>query len=314
MSELIPQAFREHIRWVYVDQSSRDWFDTLPAVMGEVLEHWQASVDGESRHGAEGIAVPVRVGGQPLMVKFQQPTAAFAEQAQALRDWCGRGMVRLIEADLDRGAMLLERLDDARPFSAEPLDEALVEIGALLRRQAVSPPPGHSYPTTRQLVSDVRCDLVERNQTVGEPLDQPTLTAVLEACDWLLSRDDPGLMVNADLHHDQVLRRHVAMAAHVADAGTEGVEWVAVDPRPMVGDPAHQCPQSLWSLEGRLPLGSSSIRQKLALLSDAAGFDETSARSWTLVRGADYWLWGLANGLTHDPERCRRIIAAVLGR
>jgi streptomycin 6-kinase len=25
----------------------------------------------------------------------------------------------------------------------------------------------------------------------------------------------------------------------------------------------------------------------------------------------DYWLWGLENGLTEDPERCRRLLASL---
>jgi hypothetical protein len=32
------------------------------------------------------------------------------------------------------------------------------------------------------------------------------------------------------------------------------------------------------------------------------------ARSWSIVRCVDYWLWALENGLTQDPERCQRII------
>jgi hypothetical protein len=31
----------------------------------------------------------------------------------------------------------------------------------------------------------------------------------------------------------------------------------------------------------------------------------------SFVRSIDYWLWGLDNGLTSDPLRCRRIADAL---
>ncbi|WP_203568746.1 aminoglycoside phosphotransferase family protein [Aestuariimicrobium ganziense] len=302
MNDLIPDGFGEHVRWQYVDESSRTWFEDLPETIEAVLADWGLVVDGSSRFGAEGIAVPVRRGDEALVVKFQQATPEFAQQAQALDDWDGRGMVRLHEADLVRGALLLERLDASLHLTDEPIEVALAEAAALLRREAVEPVAGHRYPLTRDLVTDLSRELDERNEAVARPIDESTVAAIRRACDWLLEGDDPGLMVNADLHHEQVMPR------------MDGGEWTAVDPRPMVGDPAHQCPQLLWSLEDRLPTDSSEIRQNLALVAAHAGFEPERARSWTLVRGADYWLWGLANGLTWDPERCRRIIAAVLER
>jgi len=33
--------------------------------------------------------------------------------------------------------------------------------------------------------------------------------------------------------------------------------------------------------------------------------------AWSFVRSIDYWLWGLANGLTIDPGRCQRVASAL---
>lgn len=43
----------------------------------------------------------------------------------------------------------------------------------------------------------------------------------------------------------------------------------------------------------------------------AAGIDLDHARDWVVFRTVDYWLWGLAAGLTKDPHRCRRLLLAV---
>lgn len=45
---------------------------------------------------------------------------------------------------------------------------------------------------------------------------------------------------------------------------------------------------------------------------EAAELDPALARSWTLVRCVDYWLWGLSVGLTNDPACCDTIINWLL--
>ena len=45
---------------------------------------------------------------------------------------------------------------------------------------------------------------------------------------------------------------------------------------------------------------------------EAAGLDRDRARDWVVLRAADYLRWGLDHGLTEDPLRCRRLLAALV--
>jgi streptomycin 6-kinase len=56
---------------------------------------------------------------------------------------------------------------------------------------------------------------------------------------------------------------------------------------------------------------AAAIRRLLAVLADSGELDGEKARGWAIVRCVDYWLWELANGLTEDPKRWRRILAAL---
>lgn len=49
------------------------------------------------------------------------------------------------------------------------------------------------------------------------------------------------------------------------------------------------------------------------VLIEAAGLDAGLARSWTVVRCVDYWLWGVSIELTRDPARCHAITAWLTG-
>jgi streptomycin 6-kinase len=82
--------------------------------------------------------VPVVRGGEEFVLRMSPPGDEVGEQVWALRWWDGRGMVLLYDADLDAGAMLLERL--STPLTTRPVDEAVAVLGQLMRRLAVPAP------------------------------------------------------------------------------------------------------------------------------------------------------------------------------
>ena len=70
------------------------------------------------------------------------------------------------------------------------------------------------------------------------------------------------------------------------DAG----EWLAIDPKPMAGDPHYEPAPMLWNrmdeLTGPGAVGSvrDGLRRRFHALVDAAGLDEDRARDWVVVR------------------------------
>lgn len=101
-------------------------------------------------------------------------------------------------------------------------------------------------------------------------------------------------LVNYDLHYADVL------------ASTRE-PWLAVDPKVVAGDPEFGIAQLLWTRLEDIE-ANGGLGRLFPVLTDAAELDPGLARSWTLVRCVDYWLWGLSIGLTYDPARCGRIV------
>jgi streptomycin 6-kinase len=203
-------------------------------------------------------------------------------------------VVDLIETDLDRGALLLQRLDGGWTLDQEPLAEAIPVLGALGQRLAI-PAPADVTSTNDIVGSEVRA-MPREWERLGRPFSRETLEAVLGLTPTLLT--DSMLAVNGDLHGEQVLR------------GPDG-DWVMVDPVLLRGDPAYDLARVLWTRLDEMA-DDDEIRHWLDVLADAAGIDLGHARHWVLFRTASYWLWGLAHGLTEDPVRCDRLITACL--
>ena len=112
-----------------------------------------------------------------------------------------------------------------------------------------------------------------------------------------LTKTAEAFLVNNDIHYSDIL-------ASIREP------WLAVDPMVVNGNLEYSIAQLLWwRLEDVEANGG--VRQHLASIINVAGLDPHIAHAWVRVRCLDYWLWGLANGLTIDPVRCERIIAAL---
>jgi hypothetical protein len=78
----------------------------------------------------------------------------------------------------------------------------------------------------------------------------------------------------------------------------------------MRGDPAYDLARAVWTTVDRLP-DDVAVRRFADALVDATGLDRSRAGAWLVVRTVGYWLWCLEAGLTEDPVRCARVLAAL---
>jgi streptomycin 6-kinase len=273
----------------------RAWIAALPALVDRLCRRWRLQVeDGIAARGYHGVVVPVSRGAERCVLKLTWPAERTADEARALAAWRGQGAVLLLEADPAAGALLLERLDATRTLERMDLRAAAQVAGRLLRRLAIPAPAG--VRPLRAVAAAIAASLPGRQARLGRPVPEDWLAMAGGLAHELGARAGDRL-VHADLHYGNVL------------AG-DREPWLAIDPKPVAGDPEHAVPELLWTRVDELQ-DAEGIRRLLAVLAGSGELDEEKARGWTIVRCVDYWLWGLENGLTEDPKRCRRILAAL---
>jgi len=286
----VPPAFLAMPRWW---SEGSDWLDALPRLVHSYCSRWRLTVTGDMRHGSNAAVIPVTGAGKPFVLRLTPPGPSVAEQADALRFWAGRGTVQLIDADVAGGAMLLERLATDGSLRDVPVAEAMPVLGRMMRRLAI-PAPRH-VRSTADVVAARMTTLPAEWERWGRPFPEALLRRALDIGSRL-SRTESELAVNADLHSEQVLRG-------------DRERWLTVDPVLMRGDIAFDLGRILWTRIDEMSDASDIIRHFEAVVS-AAGLDRDHGRDWVVFRTVDYWLWGLAAGLTEDPERCRRLLLA----
>ena len=273
---------------------SPDWaifLDRLPALVRDLMGEWQLTSDGEPTHGFAAVVVPVRTSsGRPAALKVGWPHEEAEHEHLALQHWHGHGAVQLLRADPRRFALLLERLH--REDLGDLWDvEACEVVGALYGRLHVAAPP-----QLRTLTSYAERWAAELGDL---PRDAPVPRRLVEQAASLardLGRDEAstGRMIHTDLHYANVL------------AG-EREPWLAIDPKPLDGDPHYEIAPMLWNRWDELTAGPRGIRDGIRLrfhtLVDVAALDERRARDWVVLRVMVNALWRL-----QDPPGTERLV------
>ena len=265
------------------------FLDRLPALLADLVGEWELTTDGEPTHGYAAVVVPVRTAsGRPAVLKVGWPHEEAEHEHLALQHWHGRGAVQLLRADPRRFALLLERLH--REDLGDLWDVEACEVVAGLYGRLHVPPP----PQLRSLASYAEHWAAELDVL---PRDAPLPRRLVEQAASLardLGRDDAstGRMIHTDLHYANVL------------AG-DRESWLAIDPKPLDGDPHYEVAPMLWNRWDELASAPRGVRDGLRLrfhtLVDVAGFDERRARHWVVVRMMVNALWRL-----QDPPHTRR--------
>ena len=276
-------------------EDGRDWIAGLGASIDSLATTWDLEPTGEDIwHGYHSLVVPVTGPAGPAVLKLVWPPSLVAGEAAALRAWQGRGAVFLHEADHQRGAMLLERLDPTRTLGVLPLAEAAAEAGSLLRELSIDAPA--DKPSLVDAAEAMSEAIAQRELLLALP-EHRAWAGIARALLRELAADVGNTLVHTDLHYGNVL------------AGTRRA-WTAIDPKPLAGDPERAVAEMLWTRADEME-DDAAVRHILDVIVDAGGLDRDKAVGWAFSATLHYWLWALELEFTVDPGRCERVARAL---
>ena len=231
----------------------------LEAIAREIADEWGLELG--PRFALSRFAYAAPLGEHVLKIAPSEDDQADLEP-DALRFWDGAGAVRILRHDPSRRALLLERVEPG--YDASRVDEG-EGIGALLDvgRQLWKPVQDPRFRSAHAAV--------ERSlQTLGAA--HPFGDVARSIFRSLTPSEQ--VLLHGDLHHHNLLR------------GPNG--WLAVDPKPLVGEREFDVTAFLWNPLGQRPTLERTEARIAAFA--AAGLDEARLRAWAIVRGT---VWDL---------------------
>ena len=258
------------------------WLERLPPIIADCARRWAIMLEAPFTQLSINYAAPgMRADGTPVVLKVCIPGDEFFTEAGALRLFDGRGSVRLLEADLDRGALLLEQLRPGTLLRTVTDDERATHIAASVMQRLWRPAPAqHSFPTVADWVGQMgklAPILIGPNHGFPYAWIERALTLYRD----LTAAPAQPMLLHGDLHHDNIL-------------ASEREPWLAIDPKGVIGEPVwetgplliNQLPEPL-----DVPSARRVLSRRVSQLAEELGIDRQRLAAWGVVRAvlAGYW-------------------------
>jgi streptomycin 6-kinase len=252
------------------------WLEELPSVTRRLSERWALSLsDPFAPSGAcSWVAPATRANGERVVLKIGMPHMEAEHEIDGLRFWAGEPTVRLLEADDDEDAMVLEYCDPGVALRLESVEEQDRILAQLLHQLWRSPPAPHPFRHLSAMTSHW-CE--ETSADCGRWPDVGLVREGIRVFEELSVESAQDVLLATDLHAGNVLsaQRH---------------EWLVIDPKPFIGDAAYDATQhlfntGLWS--------DQDPEERIFRFAEVLGVEPERVRLWIFARAAaeprDVW-------------------------
>jgi streptomycin 6-kinase len=250
------------------DPDRQHWVLRLPELVRIATERWKLEVDPPFEPGGSTAWVaPARRRGDACVLKVMYPHPEGAHEADALRVWNGNGAVRLLDAFTDSTipVLLLEQCVPGTSLRARPEPEQDHVIASLLRRLWTAPVDATAFPSLQEMCDDW-ADRFESREP--PPIDPAIVRAGVASFRELPSTASAAGLLCTDLHAGNVL-------------AAEREPWLAIDPKPHVGDATYDALQHMLNCPTRLHADPMGLCRRIADLLD---LDRDRLRRWLFAR------------------------------
>ena len=278
------ERFEAAVR-VRVGADADAWLQAVPDLIASVTATWDLHVTAvANRIDAYGLSIPARRDSERVTVRIAYPDAFLADETAALRAWNGTGAVRILEED-ERGAQLRTSPTPGTALSLERNEMKALRMAAeTLRSLWIEPPEG-----LQTLAAEVRAwgsSMPERFESVYQPFDEQ----LMRDAEVILRSFGPSQMDPVLLHGD------VRLDTFLLDRE----QAVAIDPKPLVGEPAFDVAALLRDGPGELVRDPGAGRQKLQgrldQLTDLLDVRASRVRGWAFAVAIDTGLYAYETG------------------
>jgi streptomycin 6-kinase len=243
------------------------WLKHLPAMVVSLERRWSINTGSPFESRAGWVAPVVLADGKAAVLKIGMPHMEGLQELQGMVFWNGDPTARVLEADDELFAMLLERCEPGTTLKDVAEADQDVVIAGLLRRLWRVPSPPHAF---RPLSAMTQYWREETLLDIARWKDAGLVREGLRLLEELPQTAKTEVLLATDLHAGNVLR-----------ATRE--PWLVIDPKPFLGDPAYDVTQHLLNCRGRMLANPNATIHRLAQL---LCLDHERVRLWMFARTA----------------------------
>ncbi|EJL27044.1 aminoglycoside phosphotransferase family protein [Brevibacillus sp. BC25] len=226
----LPTHFTQTIMGVH-KEDGRLWLDSFHELIADCEERWSLKVLEPFPLSYNFVAPVVFQDGRNAVLKLGVPGLDWQRELTAIRAFEGRGMVQLLDADEEKGSMLLERIlpgETLDKLSNE--DERIQCVADVIKRMQTPISRVGKLSSMFPTIADwaVGLEKIRPHFQGGTgPIPEQMVERAMQWYKKLLSTQKEQCLLHGDLHHENILR-------------AEREPWLAIDPKGLIGETEYE--------------------------------------------------------------------------
>jgi streptomycin 6-kinase len=217
----LPDKFVYTMKNIHKD-NAEVWLKNFDQMVADCEERWELSIQEPFDLSYNFVAPAIRNNGQEVVLKVVLSRKEFLAELEAIKLMQGRGMVELIACDLDRGIMILERLNPGETLAILQDDEEATRIASKIMKRLWVPAPKDTQIQTLKDREDSLKRIFHNNPIGFGPILRETLQDAITVFEQLNKKVRNPYLLHGDLHHYNILKNRDS--------------WTAIDPKGLIGD------------------------------------------------------------------------------
>ncbi len=201
-------------------------------------------------------------------------------QVEALRCWNGSGICRLLEADAERGFLLMERVLPGKPLKMIADNEQVTRVALEVMLRLWKPAPDqHNFPSVTEWVSDLQKLRAHFNGGFGPFPATPVQRAEKKFAELLGDASSP-MLIHGDMNWGNILQ-------------SQREPWLVIDPKGAVGDPLYDVATFLNDPPEGLARSELKrlLKRRVAQIAERLEVERARVKNWAQAHCvlAGYW-------------------------